>query len=80
MPQETVIYVPGDFMIRHQLDSLFEHSYQSDLLPLFAWDAYLSAEAVGLTLAFIHRHALPGSIVVFDYATARSPDRQPDTR
>ncbi len=69
VPPENVVYVPVDFMTR-QLDALFEHGYQADLLTLFAWEgvvSYLSAEAVDSTLAFIHQHSLPGSIIIFDY-------------
>lgn len=69
IPPENVVYVPVDFMT-NQLDSLFEHGYQADLLTLFTWEGvvpYLSAEAVDSTLAFIREHALPGSTLVFDY-------------
>ncbi len=65
-----VTFVPVDFNTQTLEQRLPESGYDPALKTLFIWQGvsmYLTAEAVDATLAFVARHAGPGSAIVFDY-------------
>ena len=67
---EQVIYVPIDFNNQTLENCLLQAGYDRTLKTLFIWQGvtmYLTAEAVDTTLAFVTRHSISGSAIVFDY-------------
>lgn len=67
---EHVTFVPVDFNTQTLSERLLASGYDPGLISLFVWQGvtmYLTSEGVDTTLAFIVRHAAPGSEVVFDY-------------
>lgn len=72
IPPELV-FAPIDFDREEILEVLTRAGYQDGKMTLFLWEGvtmYLSSEAVDSTLAFIRKHAAPGSQIVFDYIYA----------
>ncbi len=67
---EHVAYVAIDFNQQTLEDCLGAHRYDPQAKTIFIWQGvtyYLDPAAVDSTLAFIARHAAPGSSVIFDY-------------
>lgn len=65
-----VRYVPIDFNHQTLQDCLLAHGYDPHARSIFIWQGvtyYLTPAGVDITLAFIARHAGPGSSVIFDY-------------
>jgi methyltransferase (TIGR00027 family) len=72
IPPELV-FASIDFDREDIFDVLTRAGYQDGQKTLFLWEGvcmYLSARAVDGTLAFIQKHAAPGSQIVFDYIYA----------
>ncbi len=69
-PPRNLTYVPIDFT-KESLDEVLARSgYRSDVKTLITWEGvsmYLPKEAIDSTLAFVARHAGPGSSIIFDY-------------
>lgn len=74
-------YVPIDFTQQSLEEALPKHGYRSDAKTLFLWEGvtmYLPETAIQRTLAFVARHAGPGSSVVFDYQDKRTIGQECD--
>ena len=73
-PPRNLTYVPIDFT-KESLDEVLARSgYRSDVKTLITWEGvsmYLPKDAIESTLAFVARHAGPGSSIVFDYFDER---------
>ncbi len=70
----NLTYVPIDFTKESIEEVLGRSGYRSDAKTLITWEGvsmYLPEAAVRSTLAFVARHAGPGSSVVFDYFDER---------
>jgi methyltransferase (TIGR00027 family) len=68
-----LIFASIDFDREDIFDVLTRAGYQDGQNTLFLWEGvcmYLSPRAVDGTLAFIQKHAAPGSQIVFDYIYA----------
>lgn len=67
---DQVTYVPVDFNTQTLPDQLLFSGYDPRLVSLFIWQGvtmYLTSAGVDSTLAFVVKHASPGSAIVFDY-------------
>ncbi|HTW06582.1 MAG TPA: SAM-dependent methyltransferase, partial [Acidimicrobiales bacterium] len=80
-----VVFVTVDFEADDLCDALVRAGYTTDRPTLFIWEGvtqYLSAEAVGNTLAVVHNTAQAGGRLVFTYVdleALRSPAKFPET-
>jgi methyltransferase (TIGR00027 family) len=69
-PPDHVVYVPIDFSKEKLEKRLYESGYDENLRTLFIWEgvvAYLTAEAVDETLAFVAKNLGEGSSIIFGY-------------
>lgn len=69
-----VTFVPIDFKRQTLAERLASSGFHSGAKTLFIWQGvtpYLDDAAVDHTLAYITRHAAPGSTLVFDYVIRR---------
>jgi methyltransferase (TIGR00027 family) len=67
---EQVTFVPVDFNTQSLSERLLSSGYDPNRINLFIWQGvtmYLMPEGVDTTLAFVVKHAAPGSAIVFDY-------------
>jgi len=74
-PPRNLSYVPIDFTKESLEEVLPLSGYRSGAKTLFIWEGvtmYLPKAAIQSTLAFVARHAGPGSSVIFDYQDERT--------
>ncbi len=73
-PPRNLTYVPIDFTKESLNEVLARSGYRSDVKTLITWEGvsmYLPKAAIDTTLAFVTRHAGPGSSILFDYLDKR---------
>jgi methyltransferase (TIGR00027 family) len=76
-----VRYVATDFDAQRLEDTLPAAGYDPATPAVFVWEGvtmYVDADAIDATLAFVARHAPPGSGIAFDYVAERALERPGD--
>lgn len=81
VPPKNLSYVPIDFTQNSLEEVLPSRGYRSGSRTLFIWEGvtmYLPKVAIQRTLAFVARHAGPGSSIIFDYQDERTISKDCD--